>query len=101
MANILIGYEWEEARLQIARLLDEALNKFDLASSFNMKEAVSVTSNGGTEVELEHGYNGVPSGYIVVGQSGAGSLYYSKASDNTKMYFKSDVTGITFNIVIY
>ena len=97
----MISEDWEQARMQIAKMLDEALNEFDLAKTFNMKEAVSVTSNGATEVELEHGYNGVPSGYIVVGQSGAGSIYYSKVSDNSKMYFKSDVTGIVFNLVIY
>jgi len=99
--NINIDYEWEMARLQIAKLLDDATNRFDIASSYNFKEIGTVTSNGATEVEYEHGYNGVPTGYIVVGQNGAGSLYYSKASDSSKIYFKSDVTGITFYIATF
>jgi hypothetical protein len=67
-------------------------------------ERVSVTSHAtpGTEFSVAHGLGKVPTGYIVYGQDGAGSIY-DGATSNTKttLYLKSDVASKTFRIIVF
>lgn len=65
---------------------------------------VSVVSHAvaGTEFSVAHGLGKVPTGYIVYGQSAAGSLYDgSTANTKTTLYLKSNATGTTFKIIVF
>ena len=102
MSSIRVDQEWEIARLQIAGLLEGLIDYFDIASTLNAREIQQVSTLATTEVPIAHNYNGIPTGYIVTGQSAPGTLYYSKASDSTNMYFKSDAaSGTVFDIMIF
>lgn len=56
----------------------------------------------GTETGYSHGLGKVPTGYIVVGQTDAG-IVYDGVTLNTKntIYLKSDVSSVTFRILVY
>lgn len=99
--GLRIDEEWADARLQIAKSLENLTYYGDIGTTLNAKEIHTVNANGNNEVNIEHGYHGLPSGYIVVGQTGAGNIFTSKVSDNKKMYFKSNVTGVQFRIMIF
>lgn len=65
---------------------------------------VSVTTHAtpGTEFSVAHTLGKTPTGYIVCGQSAAGSVY-DGASTNTGalLYLKSDVSSKTFRLIIF
>jgi hypothetical protein len=65
---------------------------------------VSVVSHAtpGTEFSVAHLLGKIPSGYIVTGQNGAGSVY-DGVTANTKntLYLKSDVSSKTFKILVF
>ncbi len=65
---------------------------------------VSIASHGtaGTEFAVTHGLGKAPSGYFVAGQTAAGSVYDgSTANDKTTLYLKSDVSAVTFRLIIF
>ena len=103
--NINISLIWEEARLQIGDMLRKVANEFDLADIVNVREKATITTTGlpgVDEYSIMHGYNGIPEGYIIAGQTAPGNLYKSNDSDFTYMYFKSDaVAGTKFDIIIF
>lgn len=62
------------------------------------------TSDAGadTEFTVEHKLGRIPTGYIVLEQDGAGSLYKDSGGtewDRQKAYFKCDQSSITFIVV--
>lgn len=64
----------------------------------------SVASHGtpGTEFSLAHTLGKVPVGYIVYGQSAAGSIFDgTTANTATTIYFKSDVATVTFKLIVF
>lgn len=65
---------------------------------------VSVTTHAtpGTEFSVSHLLGKVPIGYIITGQSAAGSVY-DGTTTNTKetLYLKSDVSSKTFRILVF
>ncbi len=64
----------------------------------------SVVSHGtpGTEFSVAHGLGKVPSGYVIYGQTGAGSVYDgTTANTATTLYLRSDVAAITFRIMVF
>lgn len=65
---------------------------------------ISVVSHAtpGTEFSISHGLGKIPLGYIVIGQSGAGSVY-DGTTPNTKdiLYLKSDVSSKTFRLFVF
>ena len=65
---------------------------------------VSVVSHGvpGTEFSVLHQLGKVPTGYIVYGQTAAGSVYDgTTANTKTTLYLKSDAATTTFRLVIF
>lgn len=65
---------------------------------------VSVVSHGtpGTEFSVAHTLGKVPTGYIVYGQTAAGSVYDgTTANTKTTLYLKSDVATVTFRLVVF
>jgi hypothetical protein len=65
---------------------------------------VSVTSHNtpGTEFSVAHLLGKTPTGYIVYGQTGAGSIYDgSTTSNSTTLYLKSDASSVTFRIMVF
>lgn len=65
---------------------------------------VSVVSHAtpGTEFSVAHGLGKVPTGYIVYGQTAAGSLYDgATANTKTTLYLKSDAAAATFRIIVF
>lgn len=65
---------------------------------------VSVTSHAtpGTEFSVAHGLGKTPTGYIVYGQDGAGSIYDgATANTATTLYLKSDAVSKTFRIIAF
>ena len=56
----------------------------------------------GTEFSIAHQLGKVPTGYKVYGQSGAGSVYDgTTANDKTTLYLRSDVSAITFKLIVF
>ena len=93
----LVLTEWSS---NIKRILDGGISFQD-----NVDCAfVTFTSHAvaGTEFTVPHTLGKVPVGYIVYGQSGAGSVY-DGVTTNTKttLYLKSDVSAITFRLVVF
>jgi hypothetical protein len=65
---------------------------------------VYVTSHAtpGTEFGVAHGLGKIPQGYIVTGQTDAGSVYDGvTANSRTTLYLKSDVSSKTFRILVF
>lgn len=65
---------------------------------------VSVASHAtpGTEFSVAHGLGKSPSGYVVCGQSAAGSIFDgATANSRTTAYFKSNVSAVTFKILFF
>lgn len=65
---------------------------------------VSVQSHAtpGTEFSVTHSLGKVPTGYIVYGQTGAGSVYDGTTANNkTTLYLRSDVSAVTFKLLIF
>lgn len=65
---------------------------------------VSVTSHGtpGTEFSVAHLLGKVPTGYIVTGQAGAGSVYDgATTSTKTTLYLKSDAASTVFRLMVF
>lgn len=65
---------------------------------------VSYTSHGtpGTETAVAHDLGKVPDGYIVAGQTAAGSAYDGTTTNTkTTIYLKSDVAAVTFRLIIF
>lgn len=65
---------------------------------------VSVASHAtpGTEFSVAHGLGKTPVGYVVYGQTGAGSIYDGTTANNkTTAYFRSDVSAVTFRIFFF
>ena len=81
-------------------MLDRGLD-FDDNMDVRRISAVSHVTPG-TEFSVAHGLGKVPVGYVVYGQTGAGSIY-DGATTNTKttLYLKSDVSAITFRVVVF
>jgi hypothetical protein len=64
---------------------------------------ISVTSDAtpGTEFSVLHGLGKIPSGYIVMGQDGSGSVYDGSTSNtNATLYLKSNASSVTFKLLI-
>lgn len=56
----------------------------------------------GTEKSVAHNLGKVPTGYIVVGQTDAGSVYDgTTANSKTTIYFRSDAVSVTFRILVF
>lgn len=86
--------------LQFKRMLDRGLN-FD--DNLDVRR-VTVTTHAtpGTEFSVAHTLGKVPVGYIVYGQSAAGSVYDGvTANTKTTLYLKSDVAGAAFKIIVF
>ena len=86
----------------LQQLLQEFNRKFPL-SKLDVNE-YSFTSNGvaDTEETIKHGLSRVPTGYIVVSQDKAASLYKgSTAWTNEIIYLKSSVASTAWKILIY
>lgn len=65
---------------------------------------VSVTSHAtpGTEFSVAHGLGKVPTGYIVYGQAGAGSIYDGTTSNtSTTLYLRSDAANTVFRLIVF
>lgn len=65
---------------------------------------VSVISHGtpGTEFSVSHLLGKIPTGYIVYGQNGAGSIFDGVTTNTSSIfYFKSDVATVTFRILFF
>jgi len=65
---------------------------------------VSVTSHvtPGTEFSVAHTLGKVPTGYIVYGQGGAGSVYDgATAWTATTLYLKSDASAVDFRLIVF
>lgn len=65
---------------------------------------VSVASHAtpGTEFSVAHTLGKVPLGYIVSGQSAAGSVYDgATANTATTLYLKSDASAATFRLIVF
>lgn len=65
---------------------------------------VSVASHAtpGTEFSVAHGLGKAITGYVVYGQTGAGSVYDgTTANDKTTAYFRSDASAVTFKILFF
>ena len=65
---------------------------------------VSVVSHGtpGTEVSVAHTLGKVPVGYIVYGQTAAGSVYDGTTTNTaTTLYLKSDASSATFRLIVF
>lgn len=65
---------------------------------------VSVTSHAtpGTEFSVAHLLGKVPTGRLIYGQNGAGSLYDGTTSNNaTTMYFRSDAATRLFRLIVF
>lgn len=65
---------------------------------------VSVASHAtpGTEFSVTHTLGKVPVGYLVYGQTAAGSIFDgATANTGSTLYFKSDVSAVTFRIVVF
>lgn len=65
---------------------------------------VSVASHAvpGTEFSVAHALGKAIMGYIVYGQTAAGSIFDGvTANTKTTAYFKSDVAGVTFRLLLF
>lgn len=65
---------------------------------------VSVVSHGtpGTEFSVTHTLGKIPTGYIVYGQTGAGSVYDGSTTNTpTTLYLKSDAASVTFRLIVF
>lgn len=65
---------------------------------------VSVVSHAtpGTEFSVAHGLGKAVTGYVVYGQTGAGSVYDgTTANTKTTAYFRSDASAVTFKILFF
>lgn len=65
---------------------------------------VSVQSHAtpGTEFSVAHELGKVPLGYIVAGQTAAGSVYDgTSANTKTTLYLKSDAASTTFRLIVF
>lgn len=86
----------------LQQLLQEFNRKFPL-SKLDVNE-YSFTSNAtpNTEETVTHGLSRVPTGYIIVSQDKAASLYKgSTAWTNEKLYLKSSTASTAWKILIY
>lgn len=56
----------------------------------------------GTEFSVSHELGKVPTGYFVIGQTGAGTIY-DGVTPNTKttLYFTSDASSKTFRVIVF
>lgn len=65
---------------------------------------VSVTSHGtpGTEFSVAHTLGKTPTGWIVYGQTGAGTVYDgTTANTATTLYLRSDAASKTFRLIVF
>lgn len=65
---------------------------------------VSVTSHGtpGTEFSVSHTLGKTPTGWIVYGQTGAGTVYDgTTANTDTTLYFRSDAASKTYRLIVF
>ncbi len=65
---------------------------------------VSVQSHAtpGTEFSVAHQLGKVPQGYIVYGQTGAGSVYDGATTNSkTTLYLKSDAAAVTYRLIVF
>lgn len=85
----------------LQQLLQEFNRKFPL-SKLDVNE-YTFTSNAtpNTEETVTHGLSRVPTGYIVVSQDKAASLYKGQAWTNEIIYLKSSVASTAWKILIY
>lgn len=75
--------------------------KFETNFDAKMLEYVS-DSTPGTETSVSHPLGRVPAGYVVYGQSAAGSVYDgSTAWTEQKIYLKSDAGSVTFKLIVF
>ena len=89
-----------EQSLNLKAILDRGISFDDNVDS----RRVSVTSHAtpGTEFSVTHTLGKIPKGRIVYGQDKAGSLYAgSTTNTTTTMYFKSDASSATFDIIVF
>lgn len=84
----------------IKAILDKGISVDDNLDAERVSVVTHVTP--GTEFSVAHGLGKVPTGYIVHGQTAAGSIY-DGASSNTKtaLYLKSNVSAATFRIIVF
>lgn len=90
----------EDWRLGLKFMLDGGIS-FDDNCDISR---VSVTSHAtpGTEFSVSHLLGKTPTGYIIYGQAGAGSIYDGTTSNTaTTLYLKSDVASISFRIMVF
>ena len=81
-------------------ILDGGISIDDNVDASRVTVVTHVTP--GTEFSISHGLGKVPLGYIVTGQEAAGSIYDGSTSNtNTTIYFKSDVSSKTFNLLVF
>jgi hypothetical protein len=86
--------------LNLKAILDRGISMDDNVDI----RSISVTSHAtpGTEFSAVHTLGKVPSGYIVKGQTAAGSIYDGTTSNTAStLYLKSDVGNVTFRILVY
>lgn len=65
---------------------------------------VSVTSHGtpGTEFSVAHTLGKTPTGWIVYGQTGAGTMYDgTTANTATTLFLRSDAASKTFRLIVF
>lgn len=90
----------DAANQGLGAILDRGLSLDD-----NMDvRRVSVASHAtpGTEFSVAHTLGKTPTGYLVYGQTAAGSVYDgATANSKTTLYLKSDVAGVTFRLVVF
>jgi len=88
---------WEQS---IRTILDKGIS-FD--DNVDIKR-VSVTSHAtpGTEFSVAHTLGKTPTGYIVTGQAGAGTIYDgTTANDATTLYLRSDASSVSFRVMVF
>ena len=95
LVNVLGGFA-----LVLKAILDRGISFDD-----NMDiRRVSVASHAtpGTEFSVAHTLGKTPVGYIVYGQTAAGSVYDgATANTATTLYLKSDASAMTFRLIVF
>lgn len=89
--------EWS---LRIKAILDRGISFDDNVDCRRVSVASHATP--GTEFSVAHTLGKLPTGYIVAGQTAAGSLYDgATANTKTTLYLKSDASAATFRIIVF
>jgi hypothetical protein len=90
----------EQGFQELQKLLDRTLSFDDNVDCRRVEVVTHATP--GTEFSVAHELGKVPTGYIVYGQSAAGSVY-DGATANTAatLYLKSDVSSKTFRLLVF